>query len=76
MIETVSYPGMVTSKGGKRHAVIGIDALRELFLRRWIFLALTRWCILKFQSIPQWMKHDNQRPELRLKHWMSKSRVV
>jgi hypothetical protein len=31
---------------------------------------------LKFQSIPQWMKHDNQRPELRLKHWMSKSRVV
>lgn len=38
MIETVSYPGMVTSKGGKMHAVIGIDALRELFLRRWIFL--------------------------------------
>ncbi|KAG0631987.1 hypothetical protein M758_1G296500 [Ceratodon purpureus] len=25
--------GMVTSKGGKRHAAIGIEALRELFLR-------------------------------------------
>lgn len=34
MMNKVSFPGMMTSKGGKRHAAVGIDALRELFLRR------------------------------------------
>lgn len=30
----INYTGMVTSKGGKRHAAVGIDALKELFLIR------------------------------------------
>jgi hypothetical protein len=31
-----SVLGLVTSKGGKRQAAIGMDALKELFLARYI----------------------------------------